>query len=476
MWWMALRLAHEPSSASPQSLAWWALRWTPSVALVDEAVLLEVAASERLFGGRQALGQAIVRVPPGLAPLLHGQGPTSLAALACLRERPGEGDAPLRGLPPLQGGWSLGSLSAATAHLPVLHRLGCRTWADLDALPRGGVQRRFGKGLLDALDIAMGRAPDLYPWVQCPDVFEQSLELPGLLESAAQLIEGAQRLLQSLHLWLQLRQRAVLALELRWTYDERRLEQARSETPLPTHETLEIRTSLPTRDLQHLGRLITEHLAPRTLRTPVCALAMNSLETVPAPSGSASLLQDDVQAGDSLPHLLERLSARLGTEQVQTCHTLQDHRPECMQKWHSALEGDAPLGPRLSASSPPRSRGKTSQTRESLGLRESALYPPWLLPEPLALRVQAHRPHYQGPLRLLLGPQRLEAGWWGGAETSTAPLALRDYFIASSPKAGLLWIFRERLRGADLAAQALLTAQATQAEPGARWFLHGFYG
>lgn len=475
MWWLALRCAHSLPSASPQALAWWALRWTPSVALVDEAVVLEVSASERLFGGREALCQAIVRAPPGLAPVQHGQGPTSLAALACLRERPRDGGnggtdvayrAPLA--PSAPGAWSLSSLSAALPHLPVLQRLGCRTWADLDALPRGGVQRRFGKTLLDALDIAMGRAPDLYPWVQCPEVFEQPLELPGLIESAAGVTEGAYRLLQSLHLWLQVRQRAILALALRWTYDERRLEQARSNTPLPKDETLVIRTALPTRNMQHLGRLIAEHLAQHRLRTPVCALAMSSLETVPAPSGSASFLPDDVQSGDSLPHLLERLSARLGPQQVRTCQTRQDHRPECMQVWHSALENDAPAGPRMSAKpASSASSAAASRPHNSLGLRESALYPPWLLQDPLALRVQAHRPHYQGPLRLLLGPQRLEAGWWGGADTGTTPLVLRDYFVASSPKAGLLWIFRERLRGADV------EPPQAQAE---RWFLHGFYG
>lgn len=464
MWWLALRRAALLQTVPESALSWWALRWTPSVALVDEAVLLEVAASERLFGGREALVQAIVRAPPELGPLQHGQGPTSLAALACLRERPGEGAVRVRERMPAPGAWLLGSLSAASPHLPVLHRLGCRTWADLDALPRGGVLRRFGKGLLDALDIAMGRAPDLYPWVQCPDVFKQALELPGLIETAAGLIEGAQRLLQCLRLWLQLRQRAVLALELRWTYDERRLEQARSNIPLPAHESLVIRTAQPTRDLQHLGRLITEHLAQRILRTPVGALAMSSLETVLAHSDSASWLPDDVQAGDSLSHLLERLSARLGQEQVRTCQTRQDHRPECMQVWQSALKNGTSGGKRLFTVPPSRTSRQAPQTQGLMGLRESALYPPWLLQEPLALRVVAHRPHYQGPLRLLLGPQRLEAGWWGGAETDTPPLALRDYFVASSPKAGLLWIFRERLRHTDLAMQA------------SRWYLHGHYG
>ncbi|MBP6612438.1 MAG: hypothetical protein KA197_03375, partial [Aquabacterium sp.] len=36
-------------------LGWWALQFTPRVAQLEEAVVLECHASERLFGGREAL-------------------------------------------------------------------------------------------------------------------------------------------------------------------------------------------------------------------------------------------------------------------------------------------------------------------------------------------------------------------------------------------------------------------------------------
>jgi protein ImuB len=89
--------------------------------------------------------------------------------------------------------------------------------------------------------------------------------------------------------------------------------------------------------------------------------------------------------------------------------------------------------------------------------------PTWLLKEPLALHMRGNRPHYQGPLRLLVGPQRLETGWWldesGQGDAPAAGLAVRDYFIAHSAQAGLLWIYRQRL-GASNAPQ---------------WFLQGLY-
>lgn len=63
MHWIALPLpwCDEPAAipgAAMQAAAagWWALRFTPRVALVDgDTVLLEVSTTERLWGGRDAL-------------------------------------------------------------------------------------------------------------------------------------------------------------------------------------------------------------------------------------------------------------------------------------------------------------------------------------------------------------------------------------------------------------------------------------
>ena len=82
--------------------------------------------------------------------------------------------------------------------------------------------------------------------------------------------------------------------------------------------------------------------------------------------------------------------------------------------------------------------------------------PPWLLPRaPARWKCRASKPQYHGPLRLLAGPQRLETGWW---DDGAQGLALRDYFIARSDEAGLVWVYRERpacTRQAALVLQGL---------------------
>jgi protein ImuB len=128
--------------------------------------------------------------------------------------------------------------------------------------------------------------------------------------------------------------------------------------------------------------------------------------------------------------LVEQLRARLGRDGVYSLGLYADHRPERMI--HSvepavseALRGEVPW----------------SATRRPL----------WLLAVPQALRERHALPVYDGALELVRGPERIETGWWDGAEVE------RDYYVACDGRRAWLWIFRER------------------AAPH-RWFLHGFFG
>ena len=196
MHWIALRWQpDEVLLPSHEALGWWALQFTPRVAWVDEALLLEVSACERLWGGRLGLMRQIASLNPA-APVRvqQAQGATSLVALARLRMF-ARGQRPPADLP---AGLPLDTLSAAHAHLDVLAHLGCRTWGEVAALPRGGLTRRFGKELRAALDAAWGLCPESHRWLTLPDVFEQKLELPALAEGAGELMWSANRLLAAL--------------------------------------------------------------------------------------------------------------------------------------------------------------------------------------------------------------------------------------------------------------------------------------
>jgi protein ImuB len=436
MLWIALLPSDEQDL---QAWGWWALQFTPRVARVDEALLLEVSGSVRLWGGKKALLARFSEGNPAGVLAACVCGATSLIALGLLRQK-------IRGraLPSQARDLPLETLTAAREHVETLARAGCRSWGDLQALPRGGVSRRFGAGLLEALDCAMGTRPERYPWLTLPEVFDQKLELPALATSAPELMWSASRLLTQMQVWLQARQHGVLAFELEWTLDLKRLDGVK----LPSHQQLVIRTAQPTQDMAHLRKLASENLDRATLGAPANQLRLRSLDTTEWAGASHSLLVEDKARGDKLHQLVERLSARLGPEQVVVPQANADHRPEHRQRWVPAQQHAASPSPKKTkAKAPPA----------------DAIHPPWLLPQPLRLAVHRDTPQYQGPLRLLTRPQRIEAGWW---DEQGAGLALRDYFIARSEQAGLVWIYRERP-----ASLADVDAQPAQA----RWFLQGLY-
>lgn len=444
MHWIALQPALEAAQGHATladvhtAMAWSALQFTPAVAPVQDALVVEVSGSERLFGGRAALLRALLECLCSINALTYAQGSTALLALGRLRAQ--RFDADINKLP-------LQTLSAASAHLQTLSRLGCNTWGQLRALPRGGVARRFGAPLLAALDQAYGAAPEVYPWCTLPEVFDAPLELSASVEAAPAMLFGARRLLAQLQVWLRARQRGVLALELVWELDARRSNAQHTDA----HHTgngqgiLVLRTAQPTQDIQHLQRLMSEQLGRVQLPAPVLYLRLRSLQTQPLSGESGSLLPEDIRQGDSLHQTLERIGARLGADHVLCVQPNADHLPENMQRWCGWTSEGVQR-------KPTRKKLEIPQTTESGGDNLASLYPTWLLAKPLHLTVRAHCPHYYGPLELLAGPQRIETGWLQGEA------ALRDYFIARSEYAGLLWIYQERL------------------SPGSsRWFLHGIY-
>ncbi|WP_332745949.1 Y-family DNA polymerase [Hydrogenophaga sp.] len=432
MLWSALLLPTAPTTPSTEAarraVATWALQFTPRVALADGAVLMEVAASERLFGGRRALRDRVVAESQQLGVVQVAWAPNSLAALALARA--GLENGFRQALPVLLDALPMVVLNAVHPHRLTLAHIGCRTLGDVRALPRGGVGRRFDQQLLQALDQAYGAEPEAHVWVALPERFDERLELMARVEQAPALLFGARRLLLVMSGWLAARRAGVTAFTLRWAHDAMRARDAGEGGEIT------VRTAEPTRDTEHLCRLLAEHLAHVQLLAPVGDLHLLATEVHPLHEVSASLLPDTVRQGETLHLVLERLAARLGPGRVLRPVVQPDHRQEWMCRWQSALE---PL-PRKPA--------------PDTGLPQ----PTFVLPEPLKLLVRGNRPIYQGELQLLAGPQRVEGGWWDRVdEAGTTRNVVRDYWVALSAKAGVLWIFQTRLDEAPA------------------WYLHGHF-
>lgn len=401
------------------------MQYTPEIAAADEqSLLLEVSASLSLFGGHRSLSRRVrdsvhaLGFSAGL-----GMAPTAQAAwlfahhrsrhrrtvkTSTMRQR-------LDTLP-----FSL--LPEAARHAEWLDGIGCLTLADLRRLPRTGLKRRTHTALLDALDRAYGDAPELFDWLQAPESFHASAELPYRIDDAPLLLFAAQRLLAQMSGWLVARQQAVSRCVL-WLEHERGRAR-RDPTPV------EIALAEPAWQEAHLTRLLKERLDRLSLAAPVIALRLEATHLSAWAPPTAQLFTEPGGTAEDYHRLLELLVARLGPEAVKLPAPRADYRPELANQWEDAAGPGKPAAADMPAASRPF----------------------WLLEQPLPLVVRQHRPFYGSPLRLLSGPERIEAGWWDGE------LALRDYFVAQGEEGACYWVYRECDAGS------------------ARWFLHGLFG
>ena len=437
MLWAAMLLPPRPDEALPsaealRAVAIWALQFTPRVAVCEDTVLMEVEASARLFGGRRALRDRMVQEGRDLGVSSVAWAVNSLAAQAFARA--GLENGFKRPLDELLDRLPLKVLGAVQAHEATLARLGCRTLGDVRRLPRGGLSRRFDKALLLALDRAYGLQPEAHSWIEVPETFEARLELLSRVEMAPALLFGARRLLLQMCGWLAARHSGISAFTLHWAHDAMRSRSAGEGGELC------IRTAEPSRHLEHLCRLLAEHLAKVELQAPVGELRLVATEIVALDEKIASLLPDPAQDGESLQLVLERIAARIGPEHVLRPVLADDHRLEWMQMWQPLPQ---PKSVRKPAPAPQMPQ------------------PSWVLPQPLKLATRGDRPMYQGVLHLLTGPHRVEGGWWhriGQGDEATTAHVERDYWVALSEHAGVLWVYQQRLARDETA-----------------WYLHGIF-
>lgn len=471
--WIALLPAPSPEHGELDALhlGWWALQFTPRVALLEEAVVLEVRASERLFGGAVRLRRRVCGEASSLGARASAQAGTAHAALALARVG-ANADTEAASLSEQLAALPLHSLSAVGQHADTLHRLGCRTLGQVRALPRGGLSRRFGADMLHALDAAHGLRPEAFDWLLLPPVFERRIELPWRLDNAEALHEAFQRLLHELAAWLAGHQAGTQVLRLGWCHDWARHSTSRwREHPVSLAE--------PTAEVSILSRMVGEHLRRTGLSSPVTDIALSVDTIVPREPESQSLFTELAACGEGLVsqalttagqraqrsallNLLDRLSIRLGPERVMAGQLQADHRLAHSQAWRAAIPSLAHAPAFISQ---PTAHSLTQAGAEGLLVTEVP-QPTWVLPTPLPLALSGtagatsglrETPLHQGPLRLLAGPHRIEAGWW---DDGPGAGQARDHHLASSPHAGLLWVFRERHAPQDGSSP---------------WHLHGFF-
>jgi protein ImuB len=407
-------------------------------------VLLEVQSSLRYFGGLQGLLQ---RLRSALTPLGHrmhtvsAATPLGAALLARVHANLHCADiATTRSALNTAPVWLLGP---GREHWDALQGMGLRTIADLHSVPRDGLARRFGEVVLSELDRAMGHRPDPRLAITLPPTFSNRLELFARADTTEQLMHASGLLLARLVAWLSAQHAFVRRFNLRMHHEKRSRRKIESDLALADGvdrnvTRLEIALAEPSRDHSHLLTLLRERLSQLQLPAPTLEVSIHADDIARSTPPNSELFPTLKSEQEGLTRLIERLQARLGTEQVLRLVTLKDHRPERATAWRAA---DARMRPS-------RARSGSSNTGKDIAplhvactsSTADALRPTWLLHEPLPLREKQGNPLIEGQaVQLLSGPERIESGWWDSALTE------RDYFIAKLPDGALVWIYRARM-------------------------------
>jgi protein ImuB len=370
----------------------WAYRYSGQVCSDGEdTVWLEVGSSLGLFGPWPRFERL-------LRDDLHGLGlshtlavaPTPLGALCLARQQDG---LAVTDLAQLQR--ALQSLPLDLAPFPpdvreALHGMGVRKLRQLFVLPRAGLQRRFGRGMLDTMDRLTGDAPDLRTYYQPPDRFEARFEFDDEIRYSTGLLFPLKRLLGDLAAYLAGRDGGVQRFELVFEHD------------LHPTSTQTVGLLQPERDAARLFDLAKLTLERQAVPAPVRAFGLRATELPPFVPAGRDLFEARPASALDWPALQARLAARLGEHATHQLTPQPDPRPEHAQRRVREWRGRHAVPPPL-----PR--------------------PTWLLPRPVPWREARHR--------VLAGPERIESGWWDGGDVR------RDYYVVETEAGQRAWVF-----------------------------------
>jgi protein ImuB len=326
------------------------------------------------------------------------------------------------------------ALRLSSAVVAILRELDVTRVEQLLRLPRSLLPARFGPEVLERLDQALGDRAEPLPRedkaepIEAAWTFDYHCADGSVIERVVEhLLEQIVATLRSRHLGVQ---RFACRLDVA------------DGPPL----TLDIGLLHASHSLKHLMELARLRLERTRLDAAVTAVAVRALTVVPLEYRQARLFDDLPEWGRQLPLLVERLSNRLGRDAVLRPRLEPDAQPEFAWRYEPWLE--------KRKAAPPDESGEPGAFERPLSLRA----------QPVAVRAVALTPGGP-PLRLewgkqslpiarSWGPERIETGWWRGADVR------RDYYRVETTSGAQFWLFRTM----------------TQADgPRERWFLHGAF-
>ena len=301
-----------------ERIAAWCYQYSHQVYLPPDrhGVMLEIGASERLFGKADTLAQRIglelgrigYSIAAGSAPTIEASWLASHDAQHVSSR--GNIRGQLSALP-------LHCLQLEAASLKAMEHMGLKQLHELLRLPRKSLARRFGPGLAAYLDRILGIQADPCQHYQPPERFSVRLELPAETQLTEALIFPLRRLLEELCGVLRGSDAAVQEIRITLGHED--------------HPDTTIRLGLqsPSQEMDRFMMVLRERLERLKLPGAVRDIRLRSPKFLKFAPGQQHLFPDtpgERQAG--VTQLAERLQARLGSDAVSGITGVEDHRPE----------------------------------------------------------------------------------------------------------------------------------------------------
>lgn len=405
--------------AALERLADWCGRYSPWVSVDgDKGLIMDISGVPHLFGGEATMLDQMARAFRRLqlsVRLAIADSPASAWAWA----RHGNGGA----LPSRPAAFEflyalpVKALRIDAGLAETLHGLGLKTIGDIAHRPRAPLVQRFGPHLLERLDRLTGRQDEPIsprrqpsPWRSRVALAEPVITREAIDTILADLLQALCRLLEREQLGA--RQLALHAYRVDGDV-----------------QSLQIGTSSPSRQAQHLARLFRDPLDGLMPGFGFEVFILEALRADPFDAEQAELTGEGPATGGGHAQLIDRLQGRLGARNVFRFEPISRHTPE------QAIARLPPLA---------RSNNQMPETE----VRPTRL----IQPEGIEMEDDGAAFTWRRQRRRIarsMGPERIHGEWlYHGME----PVS-RDYFQVEDESGRRYWLFRSQTS----------------------WFLHGFF-
>jgi len=415
-----------------QALAEWCLRFTPAAAIdPPDGILLDISGCPHLWGGEQAYLHDLIAklnaqgysVRAGIADTIGAAWAVARYSLGQTIVAPGTQLAAVSILPP----------AALRLELPTLERmrqLGFYKIVNFISMPRTVLRRRFGQGLLNRIDQALGQAIEVLESIQPAVIYQQRMPCLEPVRTRIAIDLALKTLLDLLSEQLNRDQKGLRKA----IFKAYRLDGGIQE--------VEVGTNRPVRNVQHLMKLFEQKIGTIrpglgfelfTLEAPVVEDLSNQQETLWAALGG----KDE---NTELTNLLDRIAGKVGDKAISRFLPAEHYWPE--RSFRAAKSIDEPADTEW---------------------RDDRPRPIYLLPHPEPIKVTAPIPDYppmlfiyEGKIHKIKkadGPERIEREWW------LEEGLIRDYYMVEDEEGARYWLFR--------------SGEYENHVP--EWFIHGFF-